>query len=294
MKQFISKSDICSVIITFNPDNNLIELIERLSSSGIYIIIIDNNSKVIEEDKITSFKNLHYLKNEINYGIAKALNQGVDIAHSMGYQCVLTFDQDTGILPEFSDILIEALNQVPFQDKVGAISLNSIDNNNQVYYEPNALDNDLYYYRDYLITSGCLICVDSFYNAGKFDEDLFIDNVDLDFSLRLRTIGKSLLITKKIGMIHKPGNSLSKKCLWFNIESSNHNANRRYFMAKNNIVLTKKYIFRYPYFILKMNFFFVIAIFKMLIVELDLLEKIVSISKGVKDGVMFKTNFHEV
>jgi rhamnosyltransferase len=268
MKHFISNSDICSVIITYNPDVNLYNLIERLISNGIYIIVVDNNSNFIDEYKIGAFNNLYFLKNNINYGIAKALNQGVEIAYEKGFQWVLTFDQDTRVLPEFSDILFEVLNEVPFQKKIGAIGLNAIDVDSQVYYKSKT--NDLYFYKDYLITSGCLICVDSFYKVGKFDEDLFIDNVDLDYSMRLRKIGMKLLITKKIGMIHKPGNSINIKYLGLNIESSNHNSTRRYYMARNNVILTKKYLFMAPYFIVKMNFFFFVAMFKMLLVELDL------------------------
>jgi rhamnosyltransferase len=60
------------------------------------IIIIDNNSK--DQLFLNQFLNdnqIFLLKNTENLGIAKALNQGFEIAIIKGHKWVLMFDQDS-------------------------------------------------------------------------------------------------------------------------------------------------------------------------------------------------------
>ena len=140
-----------------------------------------------------------------------------------------------------------------------------------------------------MITAGCLISIEIFEEIGGFREDFFIDNVDLEYSLRLKKNRKVSLITTVCGMEHEAGNSKYKKWFGINISSSNHNSFRRYYMARNHVILSREYFFCFPYFILKLNYFFFLSLIKILIVEGNKTEKIIASLKGLKDGFLFRS-----
>lgn len=293
IKNQICKDDICCIIITFNPNEELIKLLNIIDSQVSKIIIVDNfsereNFKIFENS--IQFNKIQLIKNNSNYGIAKALNQGVLLAKQLGYDWAITFDQDTIPFNDIVQNLIDTYNEIPNKKLIGAIGVNSVDINNNLYF--NFKTNTNYSIKKYLITSGTLLSLNVFFEIGGFSENLFIDNVDIDYSLRINLIGKYSYITHKCGMLHKPGNSISKNILGIELESSNHNAFRRYYMSRNNFILTKKYFFKEPYFILKMNFFYIFSLIKTAFVEENRKIKFKSIIKGIFDGLMFKENQH--
>ena len=196
-----------------------------------------------------------------------------------GYKWVLMFDQDSNPFSDIINNFILSYNDYPFKNKIGMIGLNAYDQNNNVYV--NIISSNNYKKRDYLITSGCLISTKVYNSIGKFNESYFIDNVDIEYSLRVRKAKFILLITKKPGMIHKAGDTLTKKIFGFEFESSNHNSLRRYYMTRNHFCLSKKYFYTFPFFIMKLNIFFFLSIISMLIIEKDRKNKLKSILKGL-------------
>lgn len=286
MHENLLKTDlICCLIITYNPDDRLLNLINTINRQGCHIIIVDNSSSNGGLAIINSIENqydVNIIKNDNNLGIATALNQGVKEAIKCNFDFVLTFDQDSTPFDNIISVIKEVYDSYPFKYEIGAIGVS---------YESLFVDRlkgnpqqEKYLEKDYLITSGCLLCVKSFIEIGGFREDFFIDNVDIEYSLRLTKNGKKSLFTIKPGMIHKAGEPLIKKILGFNIISSNHNSFRRYFMSRNHVIVTRDYFFTNPYFILKLNFFYILSIIKMLIVEKDRKSKLKRSFKGFKDA----------
>lgn len=290
----IDQKQICCLIITYNPDNNIFELVNTLENQVGKIIIVDNNSESrIQKDliKITNQLGIHLILNEKNYGIAKALNQGIETARDMGFDWALTFDQDSKALCNLVATISKVYNIYPYKKRIGAIGVNSLNSDNISYC--TITSNEIYKERDYLITSGCMLSIEAFNQIGSFREDFFIDNVDLEYSLRLRKNGKVLLITKEHGMIHKAGNPISKNFLKIiNVVSTNHSSNRRYYMARNHVILCLQYFMNFPYFILKTNYFFILSIIQLILLEENKKNKIWNTYKGLQDG--FKSYFaHE-
>ena len=286
---------ICSVIITYNPDHLLLDIINIIENQVDKIIIIDNNSEgqgleIIS--KIAENHKLCLLRNKENGGIAKALNQGVELAKKMDYEWALTFDQDTKPFDNIIEIISEVYALYSDKQKIGAIGVNFSNFKSESYYPITGRNK--YHERDYIITSGCLLSVNAFYKIGGFREDFFIDNVDLEYSLRLKRYGKVSLITKKWGMSHKVGDPRTKRCLGLNLVSSNHTSLRRYYMARNHIILSKDYFFINPYFIGKANFFFLKSLIQILLVETNKKAKIIASLKGIIDGIFYSAKYKKI
>lgn len=283
-------SNICCLIITYNPDKRLLSLIENIEKQVGTIIIVDNNSEKSNFDMISdiaAIKGIKLVQNHENYGIAKALNQGIKEARLLNYKWVITFDQDTTPLANIIEIISEVYHLYPAKERIGAIGVNFSDSKNESYYK--FADFQKYKKRDYLITSGCLMDMDIFFEIGGFREDLFIDNVDLEYSLRLRANNKVLLITKKWGMIHKAGDPTISKLNVLKIVSSNHKSSRRYFMARNHVILSRDYFFKFPYFVSKLNYFFFLSIIKIVFFEEDKRNKLMNSFAGIKDGIFYSS-----
>lgn len=280
---------ICCLIITYNPEDFLFELINTLENQVDKILIVDNNSSLDTIEKVTQpivGKNVELIRNNQNLGIATALNQGILRAKEMGYEWVVTFDQDSRPFTHIIKILNEVYFSYPDKAKIGAIGINFPIASGESYY-PQSSDKK-YSERDYLITSGCLMSIEAFSLVGNFRDDFFIDNVDLEYSLRLKKNGKISLITNEWGMKHSPGHPLIKRIFGKELMSTNHSSLRRYYMGRNHVILTKMYLMRYPYFIAKLNFFFCLSIFKILLIEQNKMDKIKASFKGILNGFSSK------
>ena len=284
----LNKNQICCLIITFNPDESIFKLIETIENKVNSIIVVDNNSSNIVINNLVIYsrsKGISLILNKQNEGIAKALNQGVKKAQELNYEWVITFDQDTMPYNNIVEIISEVYNSYPRKEEIGSIGVNFSAPNHKSYYKFSG--GNIYSIRDYLITSGNLLSIKAFLEVGGFREDFFIDNVDLEYSLRLRKHRKVNLISRKWGMFHKTGDPVTKKVFGIPVGSSNHSASRRYYMARNHVLLSKKYLFRFPYFIMKLNYYFIISLIQLMIVEDNKKAKMIASLKGMKDGLFF-------
>jgi len=87
---------------------------------------------------------------------------------------------------------------------------------------------------DHLITSGCLVPMDAWKCAGAFLDALFIDYVDIEWSLRLRNRGWHLFGVGDAMLMHSIGDEIK---YWFGWHISWHSPLRHYFLFRNGVYL---------------------------------------------------------
>jgi rhamnosyltransferase len=286
-----ARKNICAVVVTCNPEGSLIRLLNSIESQVDHVIIVDNNSPgetITEISEYSHFRSITIIRNGRNEGIARALNQGMEAADKCGYKWGLTFDQDTIPFSNITDIIRNVYDSYHDKGRIGAIGVNFLKGGDRNYH--NAGHGQSYSVRDYLITSGCMIRIEAFRSAGGFREEFFIDNVDLDFSLRLRKAGWINLISAERGMSHKVGEPVCRKFLGLTITSSGHNSIRRYYMSRNHVIMTRDHLANFPYFIARLNFFYILSVFGFLIAETDRRSKLASSIRGLRDGFKMKLN----
>ena len=268
----IDKVNTCIIVVTFNPKDDFCNNLHRCLEIVDKVVIVDNHSNRDMEDFI-SVNDAHrvtLIKSNENKGIAWALNQGLHWAMENGFVYALTFDQDS--LPVFN--ILELYNSVlekypsigllgsSFTDKQSSVSCVHVENKLSI------------------ITSGTLHKLSVLSIVGMYDESFFIDSVDFDFALRVRSYGYAVLRVKEPLLCHHLGEPLSK----WGIQTTNHSAFRRYYMARNHVTLTKKYWRKFPLWILKKNFSFGIEFLKLIIADDNKIEKIHQIKLGISDG----------
>lgn len=276
----MNKVNIGAGIVSYNPDIELlIKNIEAIISQVNEVVIFDNGSFNYEKiEEVCKKYGIIVIKSDLNIGIAAALNNLCSyFEQKEGKWWLLTLDQDT-ICP---DNLIVKL-QEHCDSKVGIISPDFInrgaekDKKEQFFGVKKV---------EWTITSASLTNIDAWNKIGGFDESLFIDGVDTDFGIRLNNAGFLVLMDSTISISHKLGNSELKKLFGKIYCIQNHNAFRKYYIARNAIIVSFKNCGLKR--VLKAYLSSVKSLIRVLIFEDKKKEKIVAIIKGVNDGTKF-------
>ncbi|EED31022.1 hypothetical protein NOR53_244 [gamma proteobacterium NOR5-3] len=189
-----------------------------------------------------------YLQNTENRGIAQAINH-FEQALPDSITAFIPFDQDSIPQIHYCDCIFEKLiHQSRLGISIAAIGGQVIDtpHERQLKFvritwrgvtELDASSVDVQ--PDYLIISGTMISREAFRKSGGFDEQLFVDNVDVEWSYRVSTLGYRLVGTHLASMMHCIGDSelsIPGTALQLNV----HSPARMRFMTKSRFLSYRK------------------------------------------------------
>ena len=235
---------ICAGIITYNPTlTDVSTCLEALCNQVERVIIVDNASKNVKslQEVVSKYANVTLVKNSQNIGFAKALTQVFEWAKSQGFNWVLTLNDDSvvpsNMISEYKKILENQgslVNQKNAKNSKIAIVCSLLK---------NRLDGTILHskcHEDECITSGSLTSVEAWQKIGGFDEWLEIDGVDFDFSRRLARAGWKIVECQNVIMEHQIGKARSINLIIKHPIVWNHNANRKYYIARNMQVVDYK------------------------------------------------------
>ncbi|MES2392877.1 MAG: hypothetical protein V4555_14625 [Acidobacteriota bacterium] len=126
-----------------------------------------------------------------------------------------------------------------------------------------------------------------FQHAGLFAEELFIDAVDYEYSLRVRALGYLIAECTTATLLHSPGTPTSHSLLGLkSFHSANYSPIRRYYQERNKIWVARRYFATFPRFCLRLFSFTITDAIKVVLVEQDKRAKLSAFLRGVIDGCM--------
>lgn len=229
----------CAVMVTYYPDSEVKRRIWNCLPQIDQLIVVDNTPEADAELLEIAYNKpqIHIVSNRSNLGIAEALNQGVRLASGWGYKWVLILDQDSEIVEGLLDSLLAVARSG--LSNIGVIGANYRDIRSGRSLASNGEEGE-YEERPTVITSGSLINIALFNEAGGFRADYFIDQVDHEYCLRIRRLGAKVLLSKQIYMEHCVGEAGGIRVPILGVLPE-HSALRRYYMARNSIVTIKEY-----------------------------------------------------
>ena len=279
---------VAAIIISYNPDNNLLDSINLLINQVEKIIIVDNGSKDEKIKNINSIANIDKEKiqvifNKENLGIATALNIGVKEALAQDYKWILTMDQDSKASINMIEKMFEVYKGISKDDRKDILSIfpNFVDERIQSIEENS--DMKAYEYVDADITSGNLLKAEVFDKIGFFDDSLFIDLVDTDFCMRLNEKNIKMIKVRDAILYHSLGESQSVKSIFGKFNTSNHSALRRYYMTRNRFYTWEKYKDLNSFTLNRDKKLFKKEFVKIILGEEDKINKIKMVFRGYKD-----------
>lgn len=240
------------ILVTYNPDlahfyKVLRSLCEQLST----VIIIDNSS--IDAMSISAesavYNNIELACLTKNIGLAAAQNIGIKMASDLNATHIVLFDQDSLIEQGFINGLLEAEAALLVAGKnVGAVGPLFCDPSSNVVYPATVysgpfikrvpLDKpNIEVEATFIIASGCLIRMDTLKKIGLMNDELFIDYIDVDWSLRAKRSGYNSYITSRAKMAHTIGDT---RVNLLGRTISVHSPLRRYYLIRNSFFMLRQ------------------------------------------------------
>lgn len=291
---------VACIMVTYNPDAKAYETLKKLIKEEVFIILIDNGSgnsdTILDIQNLMNVNKMFFYSFKVNMGLAKAQNEGIRIAQKLKYDFAVFFDQDT-IIPAnyFSEMLhIFKEYEKKFFPKLGILAPNFIDRNTNETSRFAVLTDDGYYHKkikhndfeevSFVVSSGSMLRLSVIEEVGLFIDNYFIDQIDVEYSLRLLSYGYSIVVTSKVKINHTIGDRTKRQLLFFTIRPNNHNSLRKYYIFRNGLKTIEIYksefkgIKRLIFMRLVHDFLGVIFF------EDSKREKINAIFKGVKDS----------
>ncbi|WP_448166300.1 glycosyltransferase family 2 protein [Burkholderia ambifaria] len=137
----------------------------------------------------------------------------------------------------------------------------------------------------FLISSGCVVSRAAFDLLGRFDETLFIDHVDTEYSFRALARNVPLYVVPSLVLKHRIGAKQRHAFGPFEMTSMNHSWQRRYYSARNAVQLGMQYGLRFPVAMVP-NLLTVWQVVQIALVERDKRDKLAGILYGIADGLL--------
>lgn len=241
-------SAVCAVVVTYNPEIDLLSNLRALRSQVNAVVLVDNGSGMASLplfDQARDRLRCAILRNEANLGIAAALNKGVQWALAHGHRWVALFDQDSTVTEGYIDKMLSEYNNHPERERIGMVAPQYQDRKTGTCSKPLHLAADGAPLE--VMTSGSLIPAAVLQISGNFREDFFIDQVDHEFSFRLRDLGYKVALCSQALLIHAPGHPERHSFLGvLTFHTTHHSAGRRYYMTRNSLVMVQQYWYKYP------------------------------------------------
>lgn len=218
---------VCTVVVTYNRYHLLKECLDALlhQSFTTDILVVDNAStdetdKLIVTDNYLSNKNLIYKRLEVNSGGAGGFHCGVKYALENSYEYVWLMDDDAEPALNALELLMQKQNNSRYsayapKTLIGTRTNHSLstfghrgnfDYTNCLpsFQKPIELENYNQEVTEIEMASfvGILIPISSIKQIGLPEKRFFIHHDDTEYSLRLATLGKILMVNESI-IYHK-------------------------------------------------------------------------------------------
>ena len=234
----MNKNSVAAVIVLYNPDTEIIRYIESVVSQVEQTYLIDNSENtVLSADILAKLPNTKYIKQPANLGIGAALNLGCHLAIEDHFFYILTMDQDTRLE---EGTVSKLLSYFKLDEKIAIVSINHTP------IEEWKNSSEDFSRIDFAMTSGNLLSLSAFKASGDFREDFFIDFVDHEFCLRLRSLQYSILRINTVFAQHNLGKRSRREFCNLSFFPTFHSPGRLYYRTRNRFVVNALYKGQFP------------------------------------------------
>lgn len=266
---------VMAVVVSYFAGPRVDETLQALVTQVDRVVVVDNGSDAPTLDNLRAWQargliELHELG--ANKGLGLALNVGARRAQELGFEWLLTMDQDSVADPA----MVETMLALARQDLSVRLLSPNIASHGEA---PARLKSGPV---SYAITSGNLVHLEVWRAAGPFNEDFFIDCIDFDFCLRAKRQG--YVVHKVAGALlhHELGQKVSRRRR-FERFYTQHSPLRRYYMFRNFFYLARSHALREPGFVAKLTVLQLFLFALILVYEPMLKMNLKFIGRGVLD-----------
>jgi rhamnosyltransferase len=257
---------VCAVLVTYNPDPGpLGAAIDAAVQQVDELLILDNGSGPAGRAAVELAVQQHGSSGPgtakitvrnfgENRGLPAAFNEAIDFARAHQHRFLLLLDHDSILAPGVVPTLVREYARLSIQHRVGALEAVNV--------EPVVLPTDDFleeYLRrrsssvgdgtteEFLATnSGMLIPLALVDRVGKFDESYFVDAVDFEFGLRLRSLGWAIYRVPSARILHRRGEPVEARLGRVRWRLRRVAPQRHYYVGRDTLRLSGKYSRKFP------------------------------------------------
>jgi len=234
--------EIAAVVVLYRPAGILLANVDSYRDQVTRVIAVDNSEK--PDPQVVAqleSRGVTYVSLGGNKGIAAALNEGCRRARDLGFDWVLTLDQDSTATPGMVARLSACVEVeqplahdtaivAPLWQQVGGLPVATSKGCREL---------------DIAMTSGSLTRQSALAELGGFREDLFIDRVDNEYCLKARRRGWRIVQRKDAVLLHRMGH-LRRVTFPVRCWVSDYSPVRRYYMVRNLLEIRREYGREFP------------------------------------------------
>ena len=237
---------VAAVIIAFHPDlARLQALVDALTAGRVTTLWLIDNTPGESPLAIAPSPRLNIVRFGENRGIAQAQNHGIGAALASAHSHVILFDQDSAPPPDMIDRLLEveaellvqghavAASGPVFVDRKSGTWSTATEYGWSIVHRPVDAA-ALALPTDSLIASGALYRAQALRQVGGMIDALFIDWVDVEWTLRAKALGLRCYTTARTTMSHSIGDEATRLAgKTFNV----HGDFRKFYIVRNALLL---------------------------------------------------------
>lgn len=232
----MGKEDVrlAGVVTLYNPTDEDLHNIDTYINDVDKLFIVDNTEGRSNEDRIRKSKKIEYIWSGENIGVASALNLAAKKAKKEGFEWLLTNDQDT----TFPEGVVNGLKADIKKLRNSKIALITPWHKTKLKARIPRWDPD---YPHDVMTSGNVLNLRIWEKLGGFKDWLFIDCVDIEYCLNLRSHGYKIFRDNSLVIEHNLGDLFYRRIPHRVFLCTNHPPIRRYYMMRNAHYLFDEY-----------------------------------------------------
>lgn len=277
--------------------------LRKVSYSNFETIVVDNGSQdgsdlLLEKE----YPEVTLLRNADNQGFTGGNNRGIQYALDKNFDYLMLLNNDTEVDPDFLNELIKVIDADP---RIGAVQpkFYFLNNKDRIWNAGGSIIKSLGWVRTIgenklakdkydqpksteWITGCCfMVRTNIVREIGGLNDRFFIYYEDVEWSLRIRSLGYKLLYCPKSIIYHEAGASSKNEDAG---KEGALNPNVHYFATKNNILVLRKYT---PWYFIPSVFLFQGGRYSAFIAYFIIrkrFQKIKFLYNGLKDGLFSK------
>lgn len=236
-----SGANTAAIFVAYHPDLEFPGRVTATLAQVDHVYIVDNTPAETPGDSPCHPPHFDgrvtVIRNGRNAGLGTALNQGAAHAIANGHGYLLLMNQDDAPCEGMVSALHAALRRWPGKAAIAAPV--RIDRN--VGPSDDLREQGRIWPVVAVGTAGSLLDLRVYCDAGLFREDLFVDQVDYEYCLRVRRKGFDVVQTGDAVLENALGASSRHQLAGQSVVTTNHSPLRRYYIARNRLIVARDY-----------------------------------------------------
>jgi len=292
-------NNVLSCIMAYYPGKEFKTVCDIIARQTTFLLIIDNSPDCsLTTSDFLMPDNAIIVSNKNNGAVAGALNIGLELAIFKKFDYLQIFDQDTMLPPNLTESLIKNI-----QARANAAIISPRFINSSTNFPGRVLAyTSKWWVKSYwpknnigiidalfTISSASIIDIKKLPENTYYDRKLYIDGCDVDFCLHLQNLGFDILVDTSNCVYHGIGSRKKGGGRW---SATNYSPFRKQLGAKNRTIVWRRYITKYPGFIINDCFVFTLDIARTIMFEEEKFAKIKAIFIGIYQGMQEKEIHH--